>query len=145
LPSARPEPAIPDASPTDSGAQDLIGYVLDFTGGDGAARVILDIAPRHLNRNGTLHGGIIAMMLDAAAGFAASRAAPGPGFVPVVTVSLNTRFLAPASAGRVVATGWFAGGGTRLLHADAELRDEAGALLAGAAGVFKRTGAGGVS
>ncbi len=135
----------PGASLTDSGAQDLIGYALDFTGDDGAVRVILDIAPRHLNRNGTLHGGIIAMMLDAAAGFAASRAAPETGFVPVVTVSLNTRYLAPAPVGRVVATGWFAGGGTRLLHADAELRDEAGVLLAGAAGVFKRMGTEAVS
>lgn len=119
-----------------SGAHDLIGYDIDLSAGDGTARVVLDLAPKHLNRNGSLHGGIIAMMLDASAGFAASLAS-GQGLIPVVTVALNTQYLAPAISGRVVATGMVKQAGGSICYADAELRDDAGTLLATGNGVFK--------
>jgi uncharacterized protein (TIGR00369 family) len=119
-----------------SGAHDLIGYDIDLSGGDGKARVVLDIAAKHLNRNGSLHGGVIAMMLDASAGFAASLAS-GSELVPVVTVALNTQFLSPAMSGQVVATGSVKQAGRSICYADAELRDAAGRLLATGNGVFK--------
>ncbi len=133
MPSAPPEaPTVPA-----SGAHDLVGYDIDLAGGDGRARVMLDIAPRHLNRNGSLHGGIIAMMLDAAAGYAASLA-PGNGLKPVVTVALTTQFLHPARAGeRVTATGFVKRAGGVICHADAELHGTDDTLLATAHGVFK--------
>lgn len=115
----------------------MVGYDVDLSDPDGGASVVLDIAARHMNRNGSLHGGIIAMMLDAAAGFAASRAAGEPDLVPVVTVSLNTQFVAPVQSGRVITTGLFTGGGRSIVYAGAELRTEAGVLLATATGVFK--------
>ena len=121
-----------------SGAHNLVGYNVDLTAGDGSSRVTLDIGPQHLNRNGTLHGGIIAMMLDAAAGFAASRAHSPTGFTQVVTVSLNTQYLAPAKSGQVIATGRMSGGGVSIAYAGAELRNSNGRLLASATGVFKR-------
>ncbi|MDK3074784.1 PaaI family thioesterase [Sedimentitalea sp. JM2-8] len=119
-----------------SGAHDLVGYDVDLSAGDGTARVVLDLAPKHLNRNGSLHGGIIAMMLDASAGFAASLAG-GPDLVPVVTVALNTQYLAPAISGRVTATGHVKQAGRSICYADADLRDAAGKLLATGNGVFK--------
>jgi uncharacterized protein (TIGR00369 family) len=129
----------PHEAPT-SGAQALVGYVVDLTGADGCAHVRLDLAPQHMNRNGTLHGGIHAMMLDAAAGFAASRllAEGSPDLVPVLTLSLNTAFLAGAQSGEVVATGRVRGGGRKIVYADAELRDADGRLCSTASGVFRR-------
>ncbi|MDK3018985.1 PaaI family thioesterase [Pseudodonghicola flavimaris] len=121
-----------------SGAQELIGYRLDLSGADGAGRVVLDIEPRHLNRNGTLHGGIVAMMLDVASGFAVARSAPTPGLGSTATVSLSTHYVAPARSGRVVATGRVTGGGRTIAYTQAELHDAEGALCASAAGVFRR-------
>lgn len=130
----------PDPSAAESGARDLIGYGVDLSPEDGSARVVLDVDARHLNRNGSLHGGIVAMLLDSAAGFAVSRRLSAAGDAPVVTVTLTTQYLAPARVGRVVATGRCAGGGRRLLCSDAELHDVSGALLARASGVFKSIG-----
>ena len=127
-------PEVPTAP--GSGAHDLIGYDIDLSAGDGTSRVVLDIAAKHLNRNGSLHGGIIAMMLDASAGFAASMAG-GAGLTPVVTVALNTQYLAPALAGQVVATGVTKHAGRSICYADAELRDDQGNLIATGNGVFK--------
>lgn len=123
-----------------SGAHALVGYDVDLSDPDGLARVVLEIGPQHLNRNGTLHGGIHAMMLDAAAGFAASRllADGGPEIVPVVTLSLTTDYVAPAQSGRVEAVGRVSGGGYKIVHADAEIRDADGRLCSRATGVFKR-------
>lgn len=135
MPSAPPETSnYTPVAPT-SGAHLLIGYEVDLCD-DGTARVTLDVLPKHLNRNETLHGGIIAMMLDASAGFAASLARGGD-LSPVLTVALNTQFLAAARQGRVVATGTVKRAGRSICYADAEMRDADGTLLATGNGVFK--------
>lgn len=127
-----------DSAAPGSGAQDLIGYEIDLSADDGSARVILNVAKKHLNRNRSLHGGIVAMMLDSAAGFAVSRHLKPEGDAPLVTVALNTQYLAPGQDATVVtATGRRIGGGRKIHYADAELRDEEGTLLARANGVFK--------
>ncbi|XDA97650.1 PaaI family thioesterase [Sulfitobacter sp. LCG007] len=120
------------------GAHALIGYEVDLTAPDGSARVSLEIAAKHLNRNDSLHGGIVAMMLDAVAGFAASRHFGGDDATPVVTVSLTTNFVAAARSGRVSATGRVSGGGRKIVYAQAELNDDQGRLIANATAVFKR-------
>jgi len=85
------------------------------------------------------------MLLDAAAGFSASRwlAGDGSDLVPVVTLSLTTSFLAPAKAGRVAVTGQTTGGGGRTVFAEATLRDADGEICSTAAGVFQRVRHGG--
>ena len=124
-----------------SGAELLIGYRIDLSDPSGLATVTLDIEPKHRNRNGTLHGGIHAMMLDAAAGFAASRFLAGEGvLVPVITLSLNTSYVAAVAEGRVVATGRVTGGGYKIVYATAEIAGADGRVLSSAAGVFKRAG-----
>ncbi len=123
-----------------SGAQGLVGYEIDLTDPNGLARIFLDMRDAHLNRNQTLHGGIHAMMLDAAAGFAASRylAKSTPQLVPVVTLSLSTSYIASATKGRVTAEGVVSGGGFKIIYASAKLRDAAGNICSAAEGVFKR-------
>lgn len=131
---------LPPHEPTGSGAHALIGYAIDLSDPGGTAVIRLDIEAKHLNRNGTLHGGIHAMMLDAAAGFAASRYLSGQDseIVPVVTLSLTTHFLAPAPLGQVITTGRVTGGGYKIIYAEAEVRDTAGTLLSQGNGIFKR-------
>lgn len=133
-----PSPSPEAPAPIDSGAQALVGYAIDLDDPQGGALVVLDIEPRHLNRVGSLHGGIVAMLLDAAAGFAASRSWSQAGDACLVTLSLTTNFLASTGSGRVVAQGRIAGGGETIRFAEAALRDQSGRVLATACGAFKR-------
>lgn len=131
-------PLPPHKAPA-SGAQALIGYDIDLTAEDGTARVTLDMADKHRNRNGTLHGGIHAMMLDAAAGFAASRRLAGDGaLVPVVTLSLNTSYIGAVQDGTVTVIGKVTGGGYKIIYATADVMDASGKVVSSGAGVFKR-------
>lgn len=138
--SASQETSYPAHLPERSGAQELIGYTIDLSDPQGKAVVRLDVEAKHLNRNGTLQGGIHAMMLDAAAGFSASRYLAGqdPVVTPVVTLSLTANFLSPAPLGAVIATGHVVGGGRKVVYANAEIRDDQGRLLSQGNGVFKR-------
>lgn len=120
----------------ETGAQKLLGYVVDLR--DGVARCHLDLDAQHGNRHGGLHGGIIACLLDNAMGYAAALELDPSGAARVFTVSMNTQFLAPAGAGRVTAEGTVTGGGKSLLFVDGTLVDAEGRLIATASGVFKR-------
>lgn len=135
--SVRPDGTIRDQS----GTQKLVGYVVDVGQSDQLGRAWLDVDERHSNRNGLLHGGIIAMLLDAACGFTASmRLGEGKALTPLVTVTLNTAFIAGARIGsRVTATGYPAGGGKKIAFVNGEMRDDEGRLIATAQGVFKKT------
>lgn len=122
----------------DSGAQDMVGYAIDLTPADGTVRVTLDLGPSHMNRVGSLHGGIVAMLLDAAAGFAVARSWSEAGDALLVTVSLTTNYIASTNRGRVTAIGHVTGGGQSVRFAEARLLDDGGQLLATASGAFKR-------
>ena len=123
----------------ETGAQRLLGYVLDVGRGDGRARCTLHVDDAHGNRHGKLHGGLAAVLLDNAMGATASLTVDPSGRQPFLTVSLSTHFLAPGEIGmRLTATGRVVGGGRSLVFVDGELVDEAGTLIATASGVFKR-------
>ena len=119
-----------------SGAHDLVGYDVD-TGGE-RIRVLLTVDARHVNRRGNLHGGISAMLLDAACGQQGRRDL-GPDHPDgMATVSLNVAYIAAANLGdRLIATARQTGGGNRLRHMAAALHREDGTLLASATGVFR--------
>jgi uncharacterized protein (TIGR00369 family) len=122
----------------ETGAQSLLGYVVDISAQDGKGRCVLDIGPQHTNRHGGLHGGIIACMLDNAMGYAASLSGDPDGQTKFMTISMSTQFLAPANEGRIVATGTVTGGGRKIVFVDGVLHDAEGRLLATASGAFKR-------
>lgn len=121
----------------ETGAQRTLGYVVDVGRGDGRARVSLDIHEGHLNRHGALHGGLVTLLLDNAAGATASLSRDEAGRLPFVTISFTTQFVAPARSGRVTATGRVTGGGRSLLFVESELASDDGTLLATGSGVFK--------
>ena len=135
MPSPPPEPGI---IRDETGAQTLLGYVVDLTTGDGVALCRLEIGAQHGNRHGGLHGGIIACMLDNAMGYAAALSFEGDTQTRVHTLSMTTNFVAPASKGRVTAKGVVTGGGRATVFAEGDLQDEEGRVLATATGVYKR-------
>ncbi len=139
MPSAPPEPA-EGLILNHSGCQEAVGYVIDLNPPiGGGVSCWLDIAPRHLNRNGILHGGYMAMLLDIACGYAASMVYDAENLALMLTVSLNTSYVAPVQSGRVTAIGRVTGHGRSICHASGELRDGDDRLIATATGVFKRT------
>jgi len=130
-------PVAPDdpLSIDQSGARGLIGY-RSYVAGDGIAACVLRLGPQHLNRLGVLHGGLVAMLLDTAAGIAV-RSFSRVKETPTVTVSMTVNYISAAKSDEVTATARITGGGRSLKFADAELRDQDGTLLATASGAYK--------
>jgi acyl-coenzyme A thioesterase 13 len=122
----------------ETGAQRLIGYLLDVSGDDGRARCMLDVSEVHLNRHGALHGGIIAAILDNASGATGSLTVDPAGRAPFMTISFTVQFHAPGRPGRVTATAAVTGGGRSLLFIAGRLEHEDGTLIATSTGVFKK-------
>ncbi|AHD10815.1 thioesterase domain-containing protein [Phaeobacter gallaeciensis] len=122
----------------DPGCQQLVGYRTEIDTRTGACRVSLELAPQHLNRNGLLHGGIVATLMDVVCGNTASQHFDVLAHPPVVTVSLTLSYVAAARTGRVEATAKATGGGASLAYVTGELVDSGGHVLATASGVFKR-------
>jgi uncharacterized protein (TIGR00369 family) len=80
----------------------LIGFTLEEVGA-GRAVVALEAEGRHANPMGTVHGGILCDVADAAMGIAYSTTLDeGETFT---TLELKINFLKPVRTGRLVATG----------------------------------------
>lgn len=106
----------------------------------GEAEFHLPIQPRHLNRQGMLHGGLVATLLDAACGYAGLYPGENEQDVHGVTVMLNVAYLTAAREGSVVARGRVTRSGRSLYFAEASLMSSDGGLLATAQGTFKQGG-----
>lgn len=121
-----------------TGTQRLLGYrVLVYPD---RAEVVLDMDERHHNRWSTLHGGIVATMLDTACGFAASRHYSDDATAAVVTLSTTVNFIAAPRGGRVTATGRITRAGRSTAFVEGQLADADGRLMATASAIFKRAG-----
>jgi uncharacterized protein (TIGR00369 family) len=77
----------------------LIGPFLARREGDGAWRYGFVAEPRHLNKGGVVHGGMLMSFADDVLGMTAWEAADRQ---PCTTVQLNTQFVAPARPGALV-------------------------------------------
>jgi uncharacterized protein (TIGR00369 family) len=105
---------------------------VDFTAG--RTRLRLALRPEHGNNLGIAHGGVICTLLDIAMGTVA-RCTLGH---PVITLDMQTSFLAPGR-GVLTAEGRILRAGRSILFCEAEVRTEAGELVARSTGVFKTT------
>ena len=99
----------------------------------------LRVENRHLNRQGSLHGGVVATLLDAACGYSGVRvdAESAPGHA--VTVMLTISYTGRTSGGVVTAKGWVTAAGRSIYFGAAELLADDGRILATAQGTFKRS------
>jgi len=123
-----------------SGYADLLGYQMAGRKVD-YAEVTLKVGPQHLNRASIPHGGVLATLLDSAAGFAAAYAEDPEKPLAVVTLSINVMFLGQARLGDILtARGKRIGGGKSIAFAEAEITNQEGRAIARAEGVFKYLG-----
>jgi len=96
----------------------------------GTVTFVCEASPRFANPMGTVHGGIIATLLDSAMGCAVQTLQPeGTAYT---TLSLEVKYLRPVTvdAGRLRATGTVVHAGRRQATAEGRLVDDAGRVLA---------------
>ena len=98
---------------------------------DGRAVVTLAAGQQHANPMGTLHGGILCDIADAAMGMAfASTLAPGESFT---TIELQINFFRPVWEAHLRAEGKVVRRGRTIGYTECEITDEGGRLVAKAA------------
>jgi uncharacterized protein (TIGR00369 family) len=108
----------------------LVGMETFETAEEG--RVVVTLVPQefHYNPLGSVHGGVIATLLDTAAGCSVHTTLPaGVGYT---SLDLTTKFLRPVTvdSGRLRCEGTVLSRGRRTALAQAQLTDERGALVA---------------
>ena len=86
-------------------------------GEEGTGRVVVEAGDEHLNPHGTVHGGVLATMIDTAMGTAVASA----GGDSPVTVSLTVTYLEPGRPGRLEALARVRKRGKRLTVVEAEI------------------------
>src|SRR5262249_33196785 len=106
---------------------------------EGRARIELELSERHLNRQRSLQGGVMATLLDAACGYAGLYSADGSATRHAVTLQLSIAYLDKCRCGTVIAEGTVERASKRVYFSRAELRLAGEKTLATAQGVFKYT------
>ena len=108
----------------------LIGFeVKDIA--DGRATVVLAAGPQHANPMGTLHGGVLCDIADAAMGIAfASTLAQGESFT---TVEMKINFFRPVWQAQLKAEGVVVRRGNTVGYVECTITDEESRLVAKAA------------
>lgn len=105
----------------------LLGFTIDEAG-PGHAVVHFEAGPQHANPMGTLHGGVLCDIADAAMGIAyAGTLRTGEAFT---TLELKINFMRPVWAGRLTATGRVVGGGKTIGLTECDVTDDDGRLIA---------------
>jgi uncharacterized protein (TIGR00369 family) len=106
---------------------DLIGIEL-VRAAEGECVMELEVEERHANPMGTVHGGILCDIADAAMGMAFfTTLAEGETFA---TLELKINFLRPFWTGRLVATGRVVSRGKTVGLTECDLHDSDGRLVA---------------
>lgn len=106
---------------------ELIGIEVDEVGG-GAATMHLDVEERHSNPMGTVHGGILCDLADAAMGMAfASTLEDGESFT---TLELKINYLRPFWTGRLTGRGRIVHRGRTVGLTECDIEDDEGRLVA---------------
>jgi uncharacterized protein (TIGR00369 family) len=104
----------------------------------GEVTVAMDVLDRHVNLQGLVHGGMIAILADTACGLSI-RSAMEAGRLHVTT-DMDIHYLAPARPGRLFGRGKAIRVGHSLAGAEASIEDAAGTLLARAQSRFSVRG-----
>lgn len=89
-----------------------------------------------INRGGRVFGGFLAAMLDTLCGHAVRLTHREPN-TPQVTLELKTSFIGRADKGTLIGEGWVRQRGRSIAFAEAELRNEAGELVAKGSATLK--------
>jgi uncharacterized protein (TIGR00369 family) len=96
--------------------------------GPGEVTVAMDVGEGHVNLQGLVHGGMLAILADTACGLSI-RSAMEPGRLHI-TSDLDIHFLSPAKPGVLYGRGRAIKVGRSLAFAEASIEDADGTLLA---------------
>lgn len=110
--------------------------VLEKDAARGYIRASFEAGDGFLNRGGRIFGGFLSAMLDGLCGHAVRLTHERPG-TPQVTLELKTSFVGRADKGILIGEGWVRHRGKSIAFAEAELRNEAGELVAKGSATFK--------
>lgn len=97
---------------------------------DGLVRVVVTLAPQHLNLAGIVHGGVLLSVLDEVGALCGLWSDTPDRQRHSVTVDLAGHFTGQAREGRIYGTGELVSQGRSLYFSRAEIRDANGAVLA---------------
>ena len=97
--------------------------------GIGYSSLEIELAQKHLQPFGVVHGGVFASIIDAAAFWSVYYGVEEPD-VGITTVDLKLNYLAPAVSGKLIASGRQIKVGRTLGYAEASVADQQGKLLA---------------
>lgn len=111
----------------------LLGIEMDQVNSE-LVIIKLSITPSFLNVNGSVHGGIIASMLDTIMGVTLRHQNDD---AKVATVSLTTQFIAPVLEGATIyGTAKVVHCGRRIASLEAKIESDSGEILATGIGTF---------
>jgi uncharacterized protein (TIGR00369 family) len=107
-------------------------FGMHFEYSEDACKVSFDPKDFMFNPQGSLHGGVIAFVLDISMGHLL-RERSGPG----TTLEMKVQYIKAAKSGRLTATGRFLRHGRSVSYLRSELVDERGDLVAFASSTWK--------
>jgi len=106
---------------------ELIGFTIEAMA-DGRAVGTMETGPQHFNPMGTVHGGILCDLADAAMGMAfASTLAPDEGFT---SINLSINFFRPVWRSRLRAEARVTNRGKNVGYVECEVTDQDGKRIA---------------
>ena len=103
---------------------------------EGFARVTVDLDERHANRQGGIHGGVTAALIDAATGFCGIYEPDPEKRRGNVTVSLNVNYTGRPKGNRLTCTAEVLRAGRRFYFASARVHDDTANLIASGEAVY---------
>ena len=112
--------------------REMLGFTIET--GEGVATAWLDVDERHINPHGTVHGGVMFILLDTAMGGATMSVLDEGNWC--ATLDIHTRYLAPCFGGRITATATVRKAGRRVVHLDGVVTGADGTEYAAASAVF---------
>ncbi len=107
-------------------------FGLEIAYSDDTCIVTVPVRDFTFNPQGSVHGGVIALILDISMGHLLQHAA-GAG----VTLEMKTQFVKPARSGQIRAVGRFLRRGRSISYLEARMTDDAGDLVAFATSTWR--------
>ena len=124
-----------DASGFTRGMNGRLGFEL-VEWREGYARVTVDLDKRHENRQGGIHGGVTATLIDAATGFCGIYHPDPEKRRGNVTLSLNVNYTGRPKGTRLTCVAEVLRAGRRIYFASARVHDDTGGLVASGDAVY---------
>ena len=90
----------------------------------------LELQPRHLNRSGVVHGGVLSSLIDAAGGFAGCYCSVPGNVRRALTLSMTVNYTGQAKSGIIKTIAQKKAGGRKVFFASVEVFNDRRELIA---------------